>query len=507
MNFFSAFDIGTLLLTVAITALVATGLLLVSALQHRHEVDGLSYWVVSGALFSISGPLFVMQHDGLTFVSVFLPNTLIQVGLFLIGVGLRRFHSRSVGRIGWSVLAVVVAVSGVFLAFAVTGWPDTEGRIVAAAAGLVATAGYMVESLSRAFVKTLVGATIAGAATVLMGSALMQAVNVLFVTDTTAAGLVQLGSLHAVFVIAQMVATITLLFALVLVVPHQLAKQKEALVERVKEASAAKSRFLSGIVHDLKTPVTLVLGFGDILAKRVDGEEQKFVRSICRAAGDINEMARSLTELARLEEGTVELDLDPVCAGTLIRDVVDAQRIAAEKARITLRVETQPSVTDSDDALGLTARANEQALRRVVTNLVDNAIAYSGQGDTVTLRASLSGAPVAHLPADQSTDGAALRGRRGGEKAGAAEVQADEAKAVVITVSDTGPGIDPDFMGDLFEPFARNAPETEGTGLGLAVTRELVEAMHGTITAQSELGEGTRFQIRLPVAAPPLHSR
>lgn len=489
MSFLSAFDIGTLLLTVAITALVATGLLVASALQHRRTVDGLSYWVTSGTLLLVSGPLFVMQHEGLTFVSVFLPNTLIQVGLFLIGVGLCRLHSRPVGRAGWGVLAVVVAVSGVFLTFVVSGWPGTEGRILAASAGLIATTGYIVKSLSRTFARTLVGATIAVAAMALMGSAFMQAANVLFVTDTTAAGLVQLGSLHAVFVVAQMAATITLLFALVLVVPHQLSRQNAALVERVKEASAAKSRFLSGIAHDLKTPVTTILGFGDILAKRLDNEDRKFVHSIRRAAEEINEMSGSLTELARLEEGTIELGLTSVCVETLIRDVADAQRVAAEKADIALRVDIPSSATGAEDAAGFMAHANEQALRRVVNNLVDNAIAYSGPGDMVTLRTALSEAPVEHhLAAAQFTEDAAQ--------------EPAAAQTVVITVSDTGPGIAPDFMKDLFEPFARNASETEGTGLGLAVTRELVEAMQGTITVQSELGEGTQFQIRLPV--PPL---
>jgi two-component system OmpR family sensor kinase len=117
------------------------------------------------------------------------------------------------------------------------------------------------------------------------------------------------------------------------------------------------------------------------------------------------------------------------------------------------------------------ARANESALRRSVANLLENALTYAGAGEDIVLGV-----------------------RTGGN-------HADD--AVVVTVEDSGPGIDPDFMDRLFEPFARDAPDTDGTGLGLAVTAELVKAMDGTIDVDSEPGEGTSFQIRLPASDPP----
>jgi signal transduction histidine kinase len=117
------------------------------------------------------------------------------------------------------------------------------------------------------------------------------------------------------------------------------------------------------------------------------------------------------------------------------------------------------------------ARANESALRRSVANLLENALTYAGAGEDIVLRV------------------------RTGDN------HADD--AVVVTVEDSGPGIDPDFMDRLFEPFARDAPDTDGTGLGLAVTAELVKAMDGTIDVDSEPGEGTSFQIRLPASDPP----
>ncbi|MFO7763437.1 MAG: HAMP domain-containing sensor histidine kinase [Wenzhouxiangellaceae bacterium] len=503
MSTFSAFDVGTLLFTVAITALVATGLLLMSALRHRREVKGLPYWTASGVLLSIAGPLFMMQHEGLTFFSVFLPNTFSLVGLFLIGAGLSRIHRRSLGRADWGVIATIVAVSGIFLFFVATGWPGIEGRITASAIGVSITTGYIMWSLPRAFAGTLVGGSIAGAAVVLIGSSMMQVVNVLFISDTEAVGLVQLDSLHVVFVVTQMAATITLLFALVLVVPHQLATQKEALTERIRKASEAKSRFLTGVAHDLRSPLSLISAFGEILTERLKGEEQKFAHDICLAAEELNGMAGSLTELARLEEGAIELERHPTPVGALIHDVVDAERFVAAKAGIDLRTDAPGPGADADSPgdPALTAMTNAQSLRRIVKNLVKNALSYSKQGDTVTLGAYASRAPATRRAHGSGADRTESRKRGPGLRDGkGSEADSAKARAVVITISDTGPGIEPEFMDDLFEPFARNAPETEGTGLGLAITKELVEAMSGTISVQSKLGEGTRFEIRLPVA-------
>ncbi|NBB73207.1 MAG: hypothetical protein GVY35_05935, partial [Bacteroidetes bacterium] len=227
MHPFTLFDIGTLLFAAAITAFVATGLLAVFTVRHHREMKGLVCWTAAGMLLSVSGPLFLMQHDSLDFVSIFLPNTFVLAGLFLVAVGLRRFHGRSLGRAGWAVLAAVGAVAGVLLYFVMTGWPGIEGRIAAVSAGIIAATGYMILSLPRSFVKTLAGGTIAGAAAALMGGAVIQVVNILrSASGTTVASLVQLDTLPVAFLLVQMMASITLLFALVLVVPYWLTQKK-----------------------------------------------------------------------------------------------------------------------------------------------------------------------------------------------------------------------------------------------------------------------------------------
>ncbi len=254
MSTFSAVDVGTLLFTVATTAFVATGLLGVSALRHRHEVASLPWWTASAMLLSMTGPLFMLQHEGLTFFSVFLPNTFSPVSLFLIGVGFRRLQRRSFGRTGWGILATISAISGVFLCFVVTGWPGIEWRMIASAAGIIATAGFIIWSLPPTFAGTLVGRSIVGAAAVLIGSSAMQAAYVLIGSDVEAAGLVQLDSLHVVFVVAEMAAVIALLFSLVLVVPHQLATQKEVLSERNK----ARRRLLQAVLDNVDAAIFII---------------------------------------------------------------------------------------------------------------------------------------------------------------------------------------------------------------------------------------------------------
>jgi signal transduction histidine kinase len=139
---------------------------------------------------------------------------------------------------------------------------------------------------------------------------------------------------------------------------------------------------------------------------------------------------------------------------------VESLRPAADESTIDLQLD----VPDEP----VRALIDTDSTRRVVDNLVGNAIKYGRAGDRVRVG----------LEAEEGTT------------AGAA--------TVVLTVADTGPGIEDAFRDDLFEPFARNDDATSGTGLGLSVVKELVEAMDGDVEVQSEVGTGTRFDVRFP---------
>lgn len=235
--------------------------------------------------------------------------------------------------------------------------------------------------------------------------------------------------------------------------------------ERAETASASKSRFLAGVAHDLKTPVSTIRSYAQVLARRLEGEVAEFARGIDEAAAQIGEMGSSLTEIARLRGGTIDVDLDRVDTAELLREVHADLVPKAEAAEIDFRL-------DLPDA-SMRVWAHRGMLKRAVVNLADNALTYSRGGDAAVLR---------------------VLGGTGGDPAGS------EGEAVHIEVEDTGPGIDPDVQDQLFQPFVRNAPDTDGTGLGLAVAEELVEAMDGCIEMDSTPGEGTRFRIVLPAA-------
>jgi len=236
--------------------------------------------------------------------------------------------------------------------------------------------------------------------------------------------------------------------------------------KRAEEASASKSRFLAGVAHDLKTPVSAIRGYAQMLSRRLEGDPQAFVDRIDRAAKQITEMSDSLTEIARLQAGAIDVEPEPVDVACLLRGV--HADLGAGEADPTFRLDLREGAPP--------ARGHAGMLKRAVTNLAENALTYSGREDRVTLR----------LVVDA---------RAQGDDAG------PEHPHVVVEVEDTGPGIDPDFQERMFEPFARNAPETDGTGLGLAVSRELVEAMGGRLDVDSAPGEGTTVRITLPAGS------
>jgi PAS domain S-box-containing protein len=254
-------------------------------------------------------------------------------------------------------------------------------------------------------------------------------------------------------------------------------REAERQRRRAEEASRSKSQFLAGIAHDLKSPVSVIKSYADLLMQNPQGEGSGHAGKIWQAAEQIEEMSTSLTEMSRLERGSISLETRPVDLPALLGRVAEQKAEKARTAGIDLSVEATK---------GLQAAANAESLRRAVVNLVENALSYAGDGDRVVLRAFRAG--------DEEGAEGDSSSATGGSRA-------------AIVVEDTGPGIDPDFIDDLFEPFARNAPDTEGTGLGLAVTKELVEAMGGSIDVESTPGEGTRFRISLPGAQEPSAAR
>ena len=234
---------------------------------------------------------------------------------------------------------------------------------------------------------------------------------------------------------------------------------------RAEDANRAKSDFLANMSHELRTPLNAVIGFADIL--RMRGSEPLTERQ-AEAVGQIHTAGRHLLALieevldfAKIESGKVSVSIEAIDPQEVAQALAGTFRPMADRAGI--------SVTVAEPEVELAVRADHLRLKQVLANLISNAIKYNRPRGSVEVTA-----------------------RAFGER-------------VLISVRDTGLGIPTGRMADLFEPFERLGREgsgVEGAGLGLALTRRLVEAMGGKLDVQSLEGVGSTFIVDLPAAEP-----
>ena len=230
-------------------------------------------------------------------------------------------------------------------------------------------------------------------------------------------------------------------------------------------ANRAKSEFLSRMSHELRTPLNAILGFAQLLQMEVQTPEQReSVAHILKAGRHLMDLIDEVLDIARIEAGRLHLSPEPVPVADLLRETLDLMRpLAAQRA---IRLET--GALPGEDGH---VRADRQRLKQVLLNLLSNAIKYNRDAGRVTLT-------CAEAPGDR----------------------------LHIRVTDIGPGIPAALMARLFTPFDRLGAEqqgVEGTGLGLVLSKRLVEAMGGAMGCESALGEGSTFWVELPLAAAP----
>ena len=234
--------------------------------------------------------------------------------------------------------------------------------------------------------------------------------------------------------------------------------------QALRAASEAKNQFMSRVSHELRTPLNAIMGFGELLSLgEVTAEHHEWVSMMLKAARHLLVLLDEVVDISSFETRGLSLSMEAVPVAGLITDALELVQPLAMSRGVHL-----------DPASPLASRcyvhADHQRLRQVLLNLLSNAIKYNHPAGTVTITAS-------QQPGDR------LR----------------------IAVADTGRGIAADDLDRLFTPFERlDAAQAgiEGTGLGLALSRQLVSAMGGTSGVQSTLGEGSVFWIELPAAEP-----
>jgi signal transduction histidine kinase/ActR/RegA family two-component response regulator len=234
------------------------------------------------------------------------------------------------------------------------------------------------------------------------------------------------------------------------------------------EASAAnrsKSEFLSRMSHELRTPLSAVIGFAQLLElDDLTDLQRESVEQIQKGGRHLLDLINEVLDITRIETGDFTLSSEPVLASEILADATDLMRPVADTAKIHL-------VGDRLTGCDVHVFADRQRLKQILLNLLANAVKYNRIGGTVAVSCSST------------------------------------RDLLRLNVTDTGPGIPPESLGLLFEPFERLGAEhgtVEGTGIGLALSRRLAEAMGGRLDVDTALGRGSTFWIELPVVEAPV---
>ncbi|MBA4867208.1 HAMP domain-containing histidine kinase [Streptomyces sp. PSKA54] len=233
------------------------------------------------------------------------------------------------------------------------------------------------------------------------------------------------------------------------------------LTERREQLEAQRKAMVSDIAHELRTPLTNIRGWLEVTRDGLVDPDPDLIASLHDEALLLQHIIDDLRDLAAADAGTLKLHREQVRADDLVAQTVSAHSTHAETSGIRLQAHADP---------GLWLDVDPVRMRQVLGNLISNALRHTPAGGTITLTARHTG------------------------------------DLAVLTVEDTGSGIAPDDLPHVFERFWRAEKSrnrhTGGSGLGLPIVRQLVEAHGGTVTASSEPGNGAAFTIRLPTRQP-----
>jgi signal transduction histidine kinase/ActR/RegA family two-component response regulator len=246
-------------------------------------------------------------------------------------------------------------------------------------------------------------------------------------------------------------------------------EELRAAKEAAEQASTARARFVANMSHEIRTPINGILGSAQLLAEGpLDAQHQPIIHALLRSAEDLLALVDEILDFSKMRAGKMRLESVPFDLDTLVRELMTPMVAVAAAKGVKCRVEIADDLAES-------FRGDPLRIRQVLRNLLSNAIKFTSQGETCLT----------------------IKSRRPGW--------------VSFTVADTGIGISAEKMPELFQDFAQGDSSTTrrfgGSGLGLAISKNLADLMQGSLSAESELGKGSRFdfEIPLPACEPPVY--
>lgn len=246
---------------------------------------------------------------------------------------------------------------------------------------------------------------------------------------------------------------------------NQLKQSQDALERAVavaESASVAKSRFLTNMSHDIRTPMNAIVGFTDLARENIDNKEEvaDYLNKIDSSSSHLLSLINDILDMSRIESGKVNIETASADIKQMVVELVDISSATATEKGIKLSCDVS-GVTDQ------IVMCDKLHLNRVLINCIGNSIKFTPEGGKVDIKLEQNG------------------------------------NIYTFIISDTGIGMEPEFVKKIFEPFERErtstVSKTQGTGLGMSITKNLVDMMGGTIDIKSEVGVGTTFYISCPL--------